>query len=193
MSRMTKMGMLAVLGGFMVTTASYAHPLAPAQRERAALYQSLATTRFITEGQGPRILYVFFDANCPYCHLLFSRLKRFGGPYHVTVREILVGYVTPTSVGKAAALLEAHDPSAALMYAENHYSWTKGSAIAPIRPNAATGRALARNMKLNKQIAGFTIVPVMVYKETGGAIRIRNIGMPPVWKLKKILASIKED
>ncbi|MHB1587728.1 MAG: thioredoxin fold domain-containing protein [Acidiferrobacteraceae bacterium] len=192
MNRITRIGMLVVLGSVIMTTAAYAHPVAPAQRDRAALYQSLGTTRFITEGQGPRILYVFFDANCPYCHLLFSRLKRFGGPYHVTVREILVGYVTPTSVGKAAALLEAHNPSAALMYAETHYSWTKGSAIAPIKPNAATARALAKNMRLDKQIAGFTIVPVMVYKEANGTIRIRNIGMPPVWKLKKILASIQK-
>ncbi|MHB8253308.1 MAG: hypothetical protein ACYDEV_06305 [Acidiferrobacter sp.] len=193
MNKMTRMGMLAVLGGFIMTTVAYGHPLAPAQRDRAALYQSLGNARSITEGQGSRTLYVFFDANCPYCHLLFSRLKRFGGPYHVTVHEILVGYVTPTSIGKAAALLESHNPPAALMYAETHYSWTKGSDIAPIKPNAATSRALAENMKLDNQLAGFTIVPVMVYKQANGIIRIRNIGMPPVWKLKKILASIKKD
>lgn len=50
----------------------------------------------------------------------------------------------------------------------------------------------ARYVNLDKEVAGFTIVPVMVYKEANGTIRIRNIGMPPVWKLKQILASIKK-
>ena len=29
----------------------------------------------ITEGHGPRVIYIFFDANCPYCHQLYTDLR----------------------------------------------------------------------------------------------------------------------
>lgn len=184
---------LAVTASCVACIPAWAHtkPSAAHLAERLALYRSLATAHAITEGHGTRVLYDFFDPNCPYCHMLYARLQALIGPYHLTLREIPVAYLTPSSTGKAAALLEAKNPRQALAKSQADYSWKTGSGITPIRPNAATKRILASNLSLDVRAAGFPLVPILVYQKTDGTIRIINSGAPPVWALKQIAASIK--
>ncbi len=182
------MGALALWGALAAGPAALAAGPAVA---KAVLYRDLAQAHAITEGHGPRVLYDLFDPNCPYCHLLYERLQALIGPYHVTLREIPVAYLTPTSEGKAAALLEARDPRRALAASQAHYSWKTGSSIAPKTPTPAVARALAANRKLDVAAVGFPLVPILIYKKADGTVRIINSGAPPVWALKQILASIK--
>ncbi|MGF6604287.1 thiol:disulfide interchange protein DsbG [Paraburkholderia sp. GAS448] len=59
------------------------------------------------------VIYAVADPNCIYCHLLWKALQ----PYEaegLQVRWILVGLIKQDSFGKAAALLEANDPPAAM-------------------------------------------------------------------------------
>lgn len=185
----------ALSAAILVSVPSFAHihaPASPAQKaRRLALYNSLGQATAIVEGHGPRRVYDFFDPNCPYCHILYERLKPLIGPYHLTVYDIPVAYLTPTSTGKAAALLEARNRLAALRGAEAHYSWKKGSSITEKPLTEAARKALAVNLKLDTQAAGFPLVPILVYRKADGTIRIINSGAPPVWALKQILASIK--
>ena len=67
--------------------------------------------------EGPRkpksVLYVFFDANCFYCHLTWKALQ----PYEAVglqVRWLPVAYQQPSSVGRAAAIMQASDRVAVL-------------------------------------------------------------------------------
>ncbi len=180
-----------LLGLFCAAAWAHGASVGVKQARRLALYRALAGATAITEGHGPRVVYDFFDPNCPYCHILYERLRGLIGPYHLTVREIPVGYLTPSSVGKAAALLEATHKRAALQAAQAHYSWKTGSSIAPRPPSPLVRQQLARNLKLDTQAAGFPLVPILVYQKTDGTIRIVNSGAPPVWALKQILASIK--
>lgn len=69
---------------------------------------------WIAEGQGRRIVYVFFDPNCPSCQLLYKNLRTFIGSHSLQLRWIPVAIVNVTSLGKAAAILQAPDPVAAL-------------------------------------------------------------------------------
>lgn len=179
------------LAAFSVGAWAHGAPAAAKQARRLALYRALAGATAITAGHGPRIVYDFFDPNCPYCHILYERLRGLIGPYHLTVHEIPVGYLTSSSVGKAAALLEAAHKRAALRAMEAHYSWKTGGSIAPRPPSPAVRHELARNLKLDTRAAGFPLVPILVYQKTDGTIRIMNSGAPPVWALKQILAGIK--
>jgi len=183
-----------VLVACMVSGVAIAHTTkgsSARMAQRAALYRSLPQATGITEGHGPRVLYDFFDPNCPYCHMLYKRLQPLIGPYHLTVHAIPVAYLTSTSPGKAAALLQARDRLAALHQSQAHYSWKQGSSIAPVIPTPATRRALAVNLKLDTEAAGFPLVPILVYQKADGTIRVINSGAPPVWALKQIVASIK--
>jgi len=172
--------------------ARHDHSEAVRQAHRAALYKALPGATGITEGHGPRVLYDFFDPNCPYCHKLYMRLQGLIGPYGLTVHEIPVAYLKASSLGKAAALLEAPDRLAAMRASQAHYTWKHGSRIAPKVPTAKVRRELAMNLKLDIEAAGFPLVPILVYQKTDGTIRIVNSGAPPVWALKQMLASIKK-
>ncbi len=180
-----------VFGLFGSAAGAQAAPAAAKQARRLALYRALAGATAVTEGHGSRVVYDFFDPNCPYCHILYERLQGLIGPYHLTVHEIPVGYLTSSSAGKAAALLEAPRKHAALRALEAHYSWKTGGSITPRPASPAVRRALAHNLKLDTEAAGFPLVPILVYQKADGTIRIMNSGAPPVWALKQILAAIK--
>ena len=183
----------AVCASLVLSTVAWSHTKASSERiaRRAALYHRLKEATSITEGNGPRVLYDFFDPNCPYCHILYKRLQPLIIRYHLTVHEIPVAYLTPSSAGKAAALLEAHNPLAALKQSQAHYSWKTGSSIALKAMTPGTKAKLALNLQLDTQAAGFPLVPILVYQKSDGTIRIINSGAPPTWVLKQIAASIK--
>jgi hypothetical protein len=75
-----------------------------------ALEQVLHATKgatWIAEGNGPRLVYIFFDPNCPFCHKLYQEARPWVGRDGLQLRWIPVGILMPSSAGKAAAILEA--------------------------------------------------------------------------------------
>ena len=138
-----------------------------------AQMRALQQTHWIPEGSAhPRhVIYVFMDANCPYCHALWLALK----PYYRTglqVREVLVGVISATSPGKAAAIFNAADPAAALRV--NEVRWGRGvdpgGGITPVaHPSAKDMRELAHNEAL-MQAFGFEGTPGMVLADAQGKV-----------------------
>ncbi len=80
------------------------------------LWQDMADSAWIADGSGtaPRIVYVFTDPNCPYCTLFWEDTRPWVERGKVQVRHIMIGIIRPDSIPKAAALLGADDPAAAL-------------------------------------------------------------------------------
>ena len=79
-----------------------------------ALFAQLEKADAVVEGarESRHLLYVFFDANCYYCHLTWKALQ----PYEAVglqVRWVPVAYQQPSSVGRAAAIMESADRVAA--------------------------------------------------------------------------------
>lgn len=81
---------------------------------------ALPDATWIAEGQGRRVVYVFFDPNCPSCQLLYKNLRTFIASHDLQLRWVPVAIVNTTSLGKAAAILQALDPRAALRRNEEH-------------------------------------------------------------------------
>lgn len=79
-------------------------------------WDAFAKTHWVAEGDtnAVNIVYVFTDPNCPYCAMFWEKsqpyLKRGG----VQVRHIMVGMLRPSSLPKAATILAAESPGAAL-------------------------------------------------------------------------------
>jgi thiol:disulfide interchange protein DsbG len=149
-------------------------------------WQALTHTHYIQEGSKGPIIYDFYDPNCPYCHEIYTWLQN---PIHnkqIQVRFITVGFLTPSSAGKAAAILSAKDPLAALKLNENKFS-TKGGPEGGIAPASVAVQnkmsdALNFNASLlvNKEAEVLGIpgasVPFLVYRQDG---KIRYVpGLP---------------
>src|SRR5712692_4804807 len=103
---------LAVAG--VALAASRADAKQPAASELPALFSTLEKTDAVTEGSASpkRILYVFFDANCWYCHLTWKALQAYEKA-GLQVRWVPVAYQKESSTTKAAAIMLAKDRAAA--------------------------------------------------------------------------------
>lgn len=156
-----------------------------------AQLRALQQTNWIAEGSAhPRhVIYVFMDANCPYCHALWSALR----PYYrsgLQVREVLVGVISASSPGKAAAIFDAADPSTALRM--NEARWGRGvdpgGGIAPVaHASAKDMRELAHNEAL-MQAFGFEGTPGLVFANAQGKVYTVG-GLPPKGDLGAIVAT----
>lgn len=145
---------------------------------------------WIAQGQGQRIIYIIVDANCGYCHLLYKNLQPFIASHSLQLRWVPVAIVDPTSLGKAAAILQAKDPKVALDYNETHYNtraYTGG--IAEEIPTAATEARLRANEAFLNQV-GIPVVPTMLFAaKTGEAMMIQG-ALSPI-ALRKVLERVR--
>ena len=156
--------------------------------ENASLWTKLKEAASIPEGTGGRRLYVFFDANCPYCHDLYETLQPLIGPKQLKVAWIPVGILALSSFGKAADLLEAKDPTAALAQAERGFH-QGGSAVRPRRATSTVATELMSNARLLTATGGDG-VPFLVYKDQEGRVHA-VVGNPPQSALLRIIARIR--
>ncbi len=144
----------------------------------------------IVQGGGSRRLYVFVDPNCPFCHTLFEQLQPLIGPRHLRVYWIVTGFLRASSAGKAAAILGAHRPLAALKRNETGFRPGRhGGGIAPVPVRGGAARALAVNNRL-LTLTGPELVPTLVYRNRAGAIVIhQGVPMKPhglLWTIRAI-------
>lgn len=123
---------------------------------------------WIVQGQGRHVLYVFFDPNCPYCSRLYKDLQPLIAPRDLQLRWIPVAILAVTSLGKAAAILQAKDPKAMLDASEGH-SDTAGtsSSFAEDIPSEDTEARLRANAALLKQV-GMGALPSMLFQAKSG-------------------------
>ena len=157
------------------------------QREYRALFAELERADAIVEGRknAKRVLYVFFDANCFYCHLSWKALQ----PYQragVQVRWVPVAYQQPSSVGRAAAIMQAPDRVAALR--ENEMAYNPAKFDGGIAPLANVPAALAAQLRANTRLMqrfGAPGTPAMAWKDANGNVRFK-VGMPRLSELPAI-------
>lgn len=144
---------------------------------------------WIAEGQGRRIVYVFFDPNCPSCALLHQNLQTLIKSHDLQVRWIPVAVVNATSPGKAAAILQAPDPLAALRQNEEHYhgeSYSGG--IAEDIPTIESERKLRASEQLLNRL-DIPVVPSMLFTgKDGHAVLIQGALSP--FALRKVFARL---
>jgi hypothetical protein len=135
---------------FAAFAASAADAKTPAAKDLPALFSVLEKTDAVAEGSTSptRILYVFFDANCWYCHLTWKALQ----PYEkagLQVRWVPVAYQKESSTTKAAAIMLAKDRVAAMRENETGYrAQSYDGGIAPVKASKALEAQLEANFEL---------------------------------------------
>ncbi|QNR98889.1 thiol:disulfide interchange protein DsbG [Stenotrophomonas sp. 169] len=139
------------------------------------IWSQLENSAWVADGKAdaPRVVYTFGDANCPYCHRFWDAARPWVDAGKVQLRHIMVGVIREDSPGKAAAIIGAKDPSAALL--ENERGFERGG-IKPVAISADVGRKLEANQALMVEL-GFQGTPGILFKDAEGNVQRRS-GMP---------------
>jgi len=157
------------------------------QPDLSAAFVKLEKSAYVTEGatRNPKsVIYVFVDANCPYCHYLWQAVQ----PYEATglqVRWIPVATLGPTSMPKAVSVLAATDKLAAFRKMEENHGkpWT-----APAGVSASSHPSIATAIQANGEAMeafGIGGTPGVVWRDKQGKVRVRS-GMPRLSELPAI-------
>lgn len=155
-------------------------------------FSKLEKSRWIAEGSRhpKRIIYAFIDPNCPYCHEFWEAARK-AYSKGLQVRYIVVGILGSSSVNKAAAILGAKNPAAALEKNERGFKHHSG-AIAPV--TKMPGKIHDIIADHNQLMANFGLdgTPGLVWKDSAGKIQTSN-GLPPSSELAKIFGLDRKD
>ncbi|MGC8703486.1 MAG: thioredoxin fold domain-containing protein [Thiomonas sp.] len=152
---------------------AFAAPLAVAQHSTAAqrALADIGKATVIVEGNGQRVLTIFFDPNCPYCRQLYRDLRPFVGKDGLQIDWVPVAILAPSSLGKAAAILQSANRLQAFRAMEDHA--LDPNLPAPAVPQASQIRATTRqtlraNEAVLKQAGVYYSVPLAVYRNRAG-------------------------
>lgn len=148
-------------------------------------WAQLESATWVLDGKAdaPRIVYTFTDANCPYCHLFWEAARPWVDAGKVQLRHLLVGVIKEDSPTKAAAILGAADPSAALL--ENEVKFDQGG----ITPAKSVPEDVHKTLEENQLLMlsmGFRGTPGIVFRGDDGLIEKHN-GMPQQGALAEVL------
>lgn len=160
-----------------------------AQPMAESIWGQLAKSHWIADGRedAPRTIYVFTDPNCPYCNKLWADARPWVDAGKVQLRHVMVGILTPTSAGKAAALLGARQPAAALDAHERAHVASNAKTLASGRPKplgddslkplAVIPAALASQLDANAALMstyGLQATPALAWKDSKGSVQMRQ-------------------
>lgn len=182
-----------VMTAFIMLWASTEARVQPAD---SALWSRLQRAAWVEQGDphAQHLIYVVTDANCPFCHDLWFSLQ----PYYkrgLKVRFVMVGVISEDSSGKAAAILQAPNPSVALD--QNEKGWAKlpndlGGGIKPLaNPAPGTLAAIKANERLMHDL-GVQGTPALVYRGDDQAIHVLQSALSP-GKLASVVATARPD
>jgi thiol:disulfide interchange protein DsbG len=149
------------------------------------VWKQLENSTWIADGSknAARIIYTFTDPNCPYCNKFWNDARPWVSAGKVQLRHVIVAILTDTSAGKAAALLSAKDPQAALTQHEQQHA---SGGVKPLGQISATVRTqLDANQKLMQQL-GSSATPTIFYKDASGNLQ-KMQGAPSAEMLAKIM------
>lgn len=141
------------------------------------IWSQLEKSRWVADGRAdaPRVVYVFTDPNCPYCNRLWENARPWVDAGKVQLRHVMVGVIRPDSATKAAAILTAASPAAAL--ARNERNRETGGITPAATISGAIRSALDSNEHLMTQL-GFQGTPGILFRDAKGLVQRRS-GMPP--------------
>ncbi len=139
------------------------------------------------KADAPKELWLLFDPNCIYCHKTYDALKPAVEAGKVKVHVIQAGFLKSSSKAKAAAIMAAKDPAAALATDENKFDEAKeeGGIKGDTSDSKAVAAVEANNAWMEKQAISGT--PYLLFKDASGkAVDIK--GYDP--DIKSLLARI---
>lgn len=159
---------------FLFNASAYAQSATAAQDRVVAehLMNDLVDSSWIQDGDGSKIVYLFFDPNCPYCHHVFDSLMKIRKDMpDLQFRWAPLGMLGGNSAGKAAAIIQAQDPLKAFLTSEQNYGFLNsdtGGGIPPAKHIAdSTNSILNENLSI-LQGQNMYGIPIVVFQADDG-------------------------
>jgi thiol:disulfide interchange protein DsbG len=161
--RHTTVGVLYDGRGKDLTNAAFRS--ATASRLDPALWDQLEHSTWIAEDttKPERVVYVFTDTECPYCHKLWLASQAYLLHGKVQMRNIIVAEIAPVSLGRGAAVLTARNPAATLRRHEQSFGHS------PVKPLASVDPKVRAKIEANRILmAHFDAfgTPAIVYRDS---------------------------
>jgi thiol:disulfide interchange protein DsbG len=164
-----------------------AHAQFVSKPEYRALFSELEKADVVVEGakNAKRVIFVFFDANCFYCHLTWKALQ----PYEkagLQVRWVPVAYQQDSSWGRGAAIMQARDRAAALR--ENELNYDVKNSNGGIKPLEKPRETLVGAMRVNNKLLDRSCLrgtPALLWKDSKGDVQCKG-GTPRLSELPAI-------
>lgn len=172
--RHTTVGVLYDEHGKDLTNAAFRAATLP--KLDPALWNQLAQSTWIAEGTAKpeRVVYMFTDTECPYCHELWLAAQPYLRQGNVQLRNIIVAVIAPASLGRGAAVLTAKDPTATMRTHELAFGHS------PIKPLASVDQKMRAKFEANKTLMtsiGAFGTPVTLFEDQDGQVRM-ILGVP---------------
>ncbi|MGH8397518.1 MAG: thiol:disulfide interchange protein DsbG [Gammaproteobacteria bacterium] len=172
--RHTTIGVLYDEHGKDLTNAAFSAATMP--KLDPALWGQLARSTWFAEGTAKpeRVVYMFTDTECPYCHKLWLAVQPYLRQGKVQMRNILVAVIAPASLGRGAAVLIAKDPASTMRKHELAFGHS------PIKPLASVDQTTRAKFEANKNLMisiGAFGTPVTLYKDKDGQTQM-ILGLP---------------
>lgn len=136
-----------------------------------AAWKKLPESSWVPDGKedAPRIVYVFDDPECPYCHKFWKEARPWVDAGKVQIRHVMVGIITRNSPDEAAVILASKDPAALLAKHEQNYRGEgKNQLDASKVPQSAHDKVQA-NGELMQEL-GLSATPAIFYQNPDGSI-----------------------
>jgi thiol:disulfide interchange protein DsbG len=151
------------------------------------VWAKMENSTWIGDGNkdAPRVVYLFSDPNCPYCNMFWQQARPWVESGKVQLRHIVVGIISETSPGKAAALLVDKTPEATF---HAHEQAGKGS---PLKPLASIPKAIQDKLDANEKLMtdlGLSATPSIFYLDEKGRLQQQQ-GAPRPEMLGRILGA----
>lgn len=155
---------------------------APAGRD---LWQQMEKADWILDGkkEAPRVVYVFADPFCPYCHQFWQQSRPWVDAGKVQLRTLLVGVIKPESPATAAAIMTSADP--AKTWHDYELSGGKMTLNVPAKPTDKAARSLNMHQRLMDSL-GASATPAIYYMNKNNVLQ-QVVGLPDEQKLKVIM------
>ncbi|MFW6346182.1 MAG: thiol:disulfide interchange protein DsbG [Halomonas sp.] len=140
----------------------------------AEVWQDLEESHWIADGDSDaeRIVYTFTDPNCPYCREFWEEARPWVEAGEVQLRHIMIGVLAQDSPAKAAALLGAEDPAAAL----HAHSGEGEEAEAGPQPRDIEEQVFDNNQLFES--LGFRATPTTLFQSGDRVDRIEGVPSP---------------
>lgn len=142
----------------------------------ATQWEMLAKSTWVPEGnpKAKRVVYVFVDTRCPFCHHFWKASQPWVERGTVQIRNVLVAVIAPESLPEAAGILDAADPTKAWQANERDFGKHPNP---PSDAGSAAARARIEANNALMQKLGFYGTPTIIYKAADGSIQAMQ-GMP---------------
>ena len=180
LSRALVLGLLALLANISIAGTW----IAPPAGSPVGLMQRLDRAKWIATGakSSERVVYVFTDADCPYCNDLWKAMQT-ARAADVQIRYLMVAVIDADSKGKAPEILESKDPAPTLDQAERNYDH------GGIAPKATIQNATSETISFNGDLMGALHIfgtPGLIYLDEHNQVKV-FAGMPDSTQLRAIV------